>query len=192
MGAIRRKLSVRFARYSEVAAFHLEFKGGRKMRSLTGSKLIGLCTVAISTIYAAGYLYTQPVADASAAGTPPGIARAGIHTQVSPGTSASSTPASAPAANHAKSTVYKDGVYSGAGSNPYGTLSVAVRILAGKISSVQVTSYAMHYPQSIIDPQLPAEAVSKQTWRINIISGATASTYNFAEAVYYALQKAKA
>ena len=87
---------------------------------------------------------------------------------------------------------YRDGVYTGSGANPYGSLSVSLAVRRGKIAAVKITQYAMHYPQSFIDPQLPQEVVSMQTWRIYIVSGATASTYNFAEAVYNALKKAKA
>ncbi len=94
------------------------------------------------------------------------------------------------AARHAAQ--YKDGTYTGTGSNPYGTLAVSLTVANGRISTVKITQYNMHYPQSIIDPQLPGEVVSMQTWHIYIITGATASTYNFAEAVYNALQKAKA
>ncbi len=166
------------------------------MSSLSGSRLMGLCTIAVGAIYAAGYLYTEP-SITNARGTPPAIAT----TQSPRGSAKSKTPSSKagssaagqkPSATGASAhTMYKDGVYTGAGANPYGTLTVAVSISHGKILSVKITSYNMHYPQSIIDPQLPQEAVSKQTWRIYIVSGATASTYNFAEAVYYALQKAK-
>jgi len=92
----------------------------------------------------------------------------------------------------AKTAQYKDGVYTGVGSNPYGSLALSVAIRGGKIASVTINQYSMHYSQSVIDPQLPQEAVSMQTWRIYIVSGATASTYNFAEALYQALQKAKA
>ncbi len=87
---------------------------------------------------------------------------------------------------------YKDGQYTGSGSNPYGTLSVSVTIANGKISAVKITSYNMHYPQQFIDPQMINEVLSMQTWRVYVVTGATASSYNFAEAVYYALQKARA
>jgi uncharacterized protein with FMN-binding domain len=68
---------------------------------------------------------------------------------------------------------------------------VSVRIEKGKIASVRITNYAMHYPQGFIDPQMPDEVRAMQTWRVYVVSGATASSYNFAEAVYFALKKAK-
>lgn len=69
---------------------------------------------------------------------------------------------------------------------------MSVKISGGKIASVRITSYNMHYPASYIDPQMNNEVVQMQTYRVYAVSGATASSYNFAEAVYYALQKAKA
>ncbi len=57
---------------------------------------------------------------------------------------------------------------------------------------MKITSYNMHYPSSFIYPQIANEVIQMQTYRVYNITGATASSYNFAEAVYYALQKAKA
>lgn len=159
------------------------------------AKLLALCTAAVGAIYAAGYVVTAPTAQAS------GISSGAVSNQksrspvsnpanTSGSASPSTTTSSAPV--QSSSTKYKDGQYSGAGSNVYGTLSVNVTISSGKISSVQITNYQMHYPQSFIDPQMVNEVLSKQTWQVYAVSGATASSYNFAEAVYYALQKARA
>lgn len=162
------------------------------MPSLTGARLMGLCTVAVGAIYAAGYLYTEPSAQANAIAAFSPAAGAAPHHAASSAKSASPTPGPTGKASPHPGPLYKDGVHTGFASNPYGTLSVAVTVIRGKIATVKITSYNMHYPQSVIDPQLPQEAVAKQTWRIYIVSGATASTYNFAEAVYNALQKARA
>ncbi|OLZ11112.1 FMN-binding protein [Sulfobacillus thermosulfidooxidans] len=167
------------------------------MPNLTGAKFLSLCTVAVGAIYAAGYVYTEPSAQAN-----PLSAKAPISTSKS---SRSGLSATSPSSHSTSSTkgpstspstpssvpVYKDGTYTGSGANPYGTLSVAVEIVHGRITRVQITQYNMHYPESIIDPILPKEVISMQTWRIYVVTGATASTYNFAEAVYNALQKAK-
>ena len=228
------------------------------MANQMSKRLMGVCSIAVTAVYAAGYLYTLPSVQANAGGVPSlappgGNAAAGANTargagqsgagqsgaaahttaqggghssaaaaanatessssaatttaqsgsakSTSGGTNATSSvnarkskagsqPVHKKPARHA--TLYKDGSYTGAGSNPYGTLAVSLTVANGRISAVKITQYNMHYPQSIIDPQLPREAVSMQTWRIYIITGATASTYNFAEAVYNALQKAKA
>ncbi len=171
------------------------------MPNFNRSYLIGLCTVAVTAIYSAGYLYTEPSVQAgglnsSAAVSPLASSHAPNRSNAA---STGATPArSGKSEGHATNpkktlpaSTYRDGLYTGAGSNPYGTLTVAVRIAQGKIASVRITSYTMHYPQSFIDPQMPDEVRKMQTWRVYIVSGATASSYNFAEAVYYALKKAK-
>lgn len=140
------------------------------------TKLLVLCSAAVGALYAGGYVVTMPTASAT---TAPSSTASSPHTT------------QAPAAKGAK-VAYKDGQYHGSGSNPYGMLSVLLTISGGKIASVRITSYTMHYPESFIDPTMPKEVVSKQTWKVYGVSGATASSENFAEAVYYALQKAKA
>lgn len=190
---------------------------------------MSVCGAAVTAVYAAGYIYTMPSAQANTSSvpglnpttpasqsTPGAAAKAYNHSKTQssakksspthhPTSSSTSTNSTANKGNPksqtsssnakkpaAKAAQYKDGVYTGVASNPYGGLSLAVTIAHGKIASVKITSYSMHYPQSVIDPQLPQEAVQMQTWRIYIVSGATASTYNFAEAMYQALNKAKA
>lgn len=157
--------------------------------------LLGLCTAAVGAIYAAGYLYTEPAAHANVpapsarAEAPAGNPTTSHHPS---GPSARRSNSGPSGGSKSPSARYRDGVYTGSGANPYGTLTVSVRIAQGKIAEVKITSYYMHYPQSFIDPVLPDEVLSQQTWRIYIVTGATASSYNFAEAVYRALQKAKA
>ncbi len=183
------------------------------MAKKMGKRLMGICGVAVTAVYAAGYIYTMPSAQATTTGTSLPAASASApstpstppastsnHTKHTSKQQSSSSPtrkssqsSSSSSKNQASSTVkYKDGTYTGTGTNAYGTCSVAVTIQHGKITSAKITNYVMHYPQYYIDPQLPQEVVSMQTWQIYIVSGATASTYNFAEAVYYALKKAKA
>ncbi|WP_053959656.1 FMN-binding protein [Sulfobacillus thermosulfidooxidans] len=163
------------------------------MPNLTGAKFLSLCTVAVGAIYAAGYAYTQPSAKANPlSAQAPTSSHKALSAPSTPSHSSSGTQnPSVPTTTPSPSPVYKDGTYTGSGANPYGTLSVTVEIVHGKISRVQITQYNMHYPESIIDPTLPQEVISMQTWRIYVVTGATASTYNFAEAVYNALQKAK-
>lgn len=200
-----------------------------------GKRLMAVCSVAVTTVYAAGYIYTMPSAQASTNGIP--NLSSGGPTQSTPGAAAKAYQTHQPTANQqhkvphqpgasashkhkasnssattgqskpktaakgtgkavkkakAATALYKDGVYTGVGNNAYGSLALSVTIAKGRIAKVVINQYSMHYPQSVIDPQLPEEAVKMQTWKIYLISGATASTYNFAEAMYYALQKAKA
>lgn len=159
---------------------------------------MGLCTLAVAAIYAAGYTYTEPSAQATTSDASiNGHQNSNKKNHDLSHNPTSTTPTSSSStithkSGQAQQAVYKDGVYTGAGENQFGTLSVAVRVAYGKIASVRITSYNMHYSQSYIDPQMPNQVVSMQTWRVYVVSGATASSYNFAEAVYSALQKAKA
>ncbi len=209
------------------------FWGVMIMPTKMGKRLVGICSVAVTAIYTAGYIYTLPSVQAQASSVPslsptsnstPGAAAAahsasrsshsrngtssstsaksgssksGTSTNGSSATSASSQSSKSSTKSSSKppskpAVKYKDGTYTGSGTNPYGSLSVSLTIAHGKIASVKITQWTMHYPQYVIDPQLPQEVVSMQTWQIYIVSGATASTYNFAQAVYLALQKAKA
>jgi uncharacterized protein with FMN-binding domain len=147
-----------------------------------GTKLLVLCTIAVAATYAGAYAYTQPLAQSTS-----------LDASLRHGGERTSTPLR-PRPEHALKTTaakYKDGTYTGSGANPYGTLSVSVTIAGGRISSVMITSYNMHYPLSFIDPFMNKEMIKNQTYRVYAVSGATASSDNFAEAVYFALQKAK-
>lgn len=142
------------------------------MASAAGTKLMALCTLAVSALYAAGYVYTEP----------------GAHASLAPRTAAGS-PTTTPAPTRAA--VYRDGTYTGSGANLYGTLTVAVRVAGGKIASVQITSYSMHYPQYLIDPTLNQEVVAQQRAQVYVVTGVTASSDNFIQAVAAALAKAR-
>jgi uncharacterized protein with FMN-binding domain len=132
----------------------------KKMRP----ELVALSTGLILGIYGAGYKLTQTTASASAP-------------QVSV------TPVHVPANG------YRDGTYSGTGSNFLGNVSVAVSIKAGKITQVHITACNMHYPEYWIDG-LPAEVITAQSTTIDVVSGATASSAAFIDAVTQALAQA--
>lgn len=158
-----------------------------------------LCTAAVGAIYAGAYIYTEPAA--SATGTL-GSVTSNVATTSAPkktshpaGTSSTTSPSTTTTSSSGtqSATSYKDGTYTGSAYNVYGSLSVSVKISGGKIVSVEITSYNMHYPSSYISPFMNNEVVKKQAvMGIYGVSGATASSYNFADAVYSALQKAKA
>lgn len=95
------------------------------------------------------------------------------------------TAASKPAAK------YKDGTFTGSGTNSFGTVEVSVSIMQDKITNVLITASHTRYPQHYID-SLPAQVVEKQSARISTVSGATRSSEDFIEAVRQALQKAQA
>jgi uncharacterized protein with FMN-binding domain len=87
--------------------------------------------------------------------------------------------------------MYLDGTYTGSGSNRIGTVQVAVTIKNGKIVSADITGCYTHYPESYIDPVLPNEVVARQSADVDIVSGATLSSQDFADAVNQALSQAK-
>ncbi|MGC8488817.1 MAG: FMN-binding protein [Clostridia bacterium] len=152
------------------------------------ARLLALCSLAVGAIYAAGYVYTEP----SAHGVASAASVTGARAAQGPAATASGSSSGASSSPASSSSVhYKDGTFNGNAANAYGTLSVSVTIAGGKISSVQITSYSMHYPQSFIDPQLNQEVVAAQTYNVMLVSGATASSYNFLQAVYNALQSAR-
>ncbi|OXM85607.1 FMN-binding protein [Paenibacillus rigui] len=86
---------------------------------------------------------------------------------------------------------YKDGTFTGSGTNSFGTVEVSVSIMQDKITNVLITASHTRYPQHYID-SLPAQVVEKQSARISTVSGATRSSEDFIEAVRQALQKAQA
>jgi uncharacterized protein with FMN-binding domain len=85
---------------------------------------------------------------------------------------------------------YKDGIYTGSGTNRFGTVEVTVTIEKGEIASVDITSSRTRYPQKYIDP-LPAEVVDAQDYNVDTVSGATRSSEDFINAVKEALMQAE-
>lgn len=86
---------------------------------------------------------------------------------------------------------YLDGTYQGSGSDAIGTVYVAVTVQGGKITNCQITQCDTHYPQSYIDPVLPQEVIARQSAQVDVVSGATGSSYDFAMAVQQALTQAQ-
>ncbi|WAH37609.1 FMN-binding protein [Alicyclobacillus dauci] len=168
------------------------------MANKMGNTLVALCSVALGAIYTTGYVVTKSP-DVSAMAPPSGNGPATSqhtesHTTSKPSTPSTSTTNSTTAPAKPKTTSnqkWLDGTYQGSGSNRIGTVYVAVTIQGGKISKVDITECDTHYPQSYIDPVLPQEVVQRQSPNVDIVSGATLSTYNFAYAVQEALTKAQ-
>jgi uncharacterized protein with FMN-binding domain len=95
-------------------------------------------------------------------------------------------------------TRYKDGTYSGWGSCRHGDIEASVMIQDGKIASVMISQCLTRYSCSWIAPKnpdsglpdLPAQVVQRQNAKVDYVSGATESSYAFADAVVAALGKA--
>jgi uncharacterized protein with FMN-binding domain len=181
-----------------------------------GNKMVALCSAAIGAIYMAGYFVTdQPVsaqtASAPTANSAPvasagqgassdqgqgnqGDQAQGSQSQQQGSSSASSSSSSAPTQTPAPSAStgqgkYKDGTYTGSGSNRIGTVEVAVTIKSDKITDVQITNCDTHYSEDRI-ADLPQQVLDRQSSDVDIVSGATKSTQDFATAVDECLQQA--
>jgi uncharacterized protein with FMN-binding domain len=105
-------------------------------------------------------------------------------------------PADAPAA--AAPARYKDGVYLGWGSCRHGDIEASVAIQGGKIALVAISQCLTRYSCGWIAPKtpggglpdLPSQVVERQSPKVDYVSGATESSYAFADAVIAALSKA--
>lgn len=93
--------------------------------------------------------------------------------------------------------LYKDGKYTGDSVDAYyGFIQVAATITDGKITDVQFLDYPHDRNNSIrintqAMPYLKQEAIQAQSAKVDIISGATASSEAFRQSLQSALNKAK-
>ena len=176
--------------------------------------LVALGSAAIVGVYAIGYAHTQSSAQqssVSAALPPPSIVSSApspsptaLSTQTAAataiaraiagqtsGSAATNPPTAAPATPPTAASGYKDGTFTGSGSNRRGSLSVDVTIQSGRITGAQISSYDMYYPASRI-ARLPGEVVDRQSAAVDMVSGSTYSAQAFKQAVTQALAQAKA
>lgn len=84
---------------------------------------------------------------------------------------------------------YRDGTFSGEGSNWNGMVGVKVAVKQGKITSVKITKCTTSYPEYLIK-HLPSQIIHSQSAKVDNVSGATYSTGEFQTAVKNALHKA--
>lgn len=93
--------------------------------------------------------------------------------------------------------VYKDGTYTGSvAPNIYGPIQVSVVISGGKITDVtflQSPSAPGHTQQvsAMALPALKQEAITAQSAKVNIVSGATQDSQAFQQSLAAALQQAQ-
>jgi uncharacterized protein with FMN-binding domain len=107
-------------------------------------------------------------------------------------------PPSAVAPPVAAKSGYKDGIYSGWGSCRHGDIETSVTIQDGKIALVAISQCLTRYSCGWIAPKvpgaglpdLPSQVVERQSPKVDYVSGATESSYAFADAVVAALAKA--
>ena len=139
---------------------------------------------------------TAPKSSAAAASaSTPGATAEEASAATAAAPASSGGPAAPPAAANPG---YKDGTYSGWGSCRHGDIEASVMIQDGKIASVSISQCLTRYSCSWIAPKnpdsglpdLPAQVVQRQNAKVDYVSGATESSYAFADAVVAALSKA--
>ena len=107
------------------------------------------------------------------------------------------TPAPSPTPTPQRVGLYKDGSYTGSPADAYyGSIQVQAVVAGGRLIDVKFLQYPNHTrtSQRINDqvmPWLTQEAVQAQSAHINVISGASATSYAFAQSLNSALAKAK-
>ena len=85
---------------------------------------------------------------------------------------------------------YRDGTYTGFGLSWHGDIEATVVVKGGRIVSATISRCLTRYPCWIIEA-LPPQVVSRQSAKVDLVSGATESTDAFYDAVVEALSKAK-
>lgn len=112
----------------------------------------------------------------------------------SPAPAPATTTASQPAATAG---AFKDGNYTGPVADAfYGPMQVEAIISGGKLTGVKILQYPNTHSYSVevnsyALPQLAQEAVQTQSANVNIVSGATQSSYAFQQSLAAALTQAK-
>jgi uncharacterized protein with FMN-binding domain len=148
-------------------------------------KWIALYSTVIGAIYTAGYYTTEAQANALLVQPAQQQQTQQIHQRKQ--TQAAQTKRTQVAQTKG---IYKDGTFTGTGSNRRGSIQVAVKIKNDKITDVTISDYGMHYSESDVDG-LPDEVVQKQSASVNNVSGATYSTQAFQDAIQDALSQAQ-
>lgn len=142
---------------------------------------------------ASGQASGQP-APAQAATSPAGQAQGASQTggaTAGQSQSSQSQQGQGAAASTATASPYKDGVYTGTGWSRHGSVSVALTIKSGKITSVVVTGCTTHYPCADVAP-MTGEVLAAQSLQVDTVAGATDSSMSFLGAVQQALSAAQA
>jgi uncharacterized protein with FMN-binding domain len=133
-------------------------------------KWVALCSTAIGAIYVSAYIATE----AQATMQQP-LQQAQGYTQT---------------ISSQSNKLYKDGTYTGTGSNRRGTIETTVTIKNDKITDVVISNFAMHYSESDV-VGLPDEVLQNQSAQVMNVSGATYSTQAFEDAIQEALSQAQ-
>jgi uncharacterized protein with FMN-binding domain len=99
-------------------------------------------------------------------------------------------PAAAPQPAPPAAPTLQDGTYYGWGTSRHGDIQAEVVIQNGRIASATIAQCETRYPCSIIE-KAPPQVAQRQSAAVDVIAGATESTYAFYYAVLDALSKAR-
>lgn len=159
-------------------------------------KWVALCSAALAAVYTAGYYTTEseatepPLLPAQVMVQSGPLAKSAAPTTALSGAGAQSSSHNTRTHQTRTNRLYKDGTYSGEGTNRRGAIQVTVTTKNDKITDVEISRFAMHYSESdVVD--LPGEVLNKQSAQVKNVSGATYSTRAFKAAVQDALAKAQ-
>jgi uncharacterized protein with FMN-binding domain len=139
----------------------------------------------------------RPAVASPKAGSAPTESSESPATPPVPTSGTGANPAAGAAAANAQSS-YKDGLFLGWGSCRHGDIEASVLIQGGKIVTAAITQCLTRYSCTWISPRvpspvlpdLPREVVERQSAKVDYVSGATESSYAFADAIIAALSKA--
>ncbi len=115
-----------------------------------------------------------------------------------PSVDGTATTGPSPTATETPSTLYKDGSYSGSVADAqWGYIQVQAVIKGGKITDVKFLQYPNERQRSVeinsyADPILTSEAIQAQSANVDLISGATDSSFAFIQSLSDALTLAQA
>lgn len=92
--------------------------------------------------------------------------------------------------NEKEADSYRDGTHTGSGLGFGGDITVEVKVEKGKITSAKILSAEKETPQYLKEAeQILEEVVAKQSWEVDVVSGATLSSNGILEGVQNALEK---
>jgi uncharacterized protein with FMN-binding domain len=173
-------------------------------------RAVVLSISAITTVYLAGYVITQPaaqqIAQAEASGSAPPPASpvsdrprdSLAPTPLAQPTLVPLVPTAQPTASPTRvvprptstpiqnASGLADGTFVGLGRSRRGDVEVTLAIQGGKIVTADISHCMTQYPESVIDG-LPSQVIERQSADVDLVSGATYSSRAFQDAVRQAL-----
>lgn len=118
-------------------------------------------------------------------------------TPMVPPSTPTALPTVPPTPTRAPNSLFKDGTYTGSSADAYyGTVQVQAIIANGKLANIKFLQWPNDRSRSVrinqqALPWLTQEAIQVQSYQVDVISGATDSSYAFAESLKSALGKAE-